>query len=280
MPRASPPRSGLHPVEWLCELVGTAVVLLVGISAICFDMAGSSPIGELPHTWRLLLTGLVFAGTGSLVAVSPLGRRSGAHLNPVVTLAFWTQRKVHWHDLAGYTAAQCVGALLGTLVAHGLWQHTADTVSDGATSPGPGVQDLAAVALEAGMTACLLLAILFMTSHRRTARFTPLLLWLLIAAFVWRLSAFTGTSMNPARSLGPALVAPDLGPYWIYIAGPLLGTAVAVGLFALARNADVLTTKLFHDPRYRSTMASTLPIAGANARDALTLRDGPRRTLR
>lgn len=210
---------------------------------------------------RLLVTGLVFAGTGSLVAISPLGRRSGAHLNPVVTLAFWAQRKVHWHDLVGYIAAQTLGAIAGTLTARALWRGDAVSVSDGTTRPGSGVSPAVAVALEGAMTACLLLVILFMTSHHRTARLTPLALWLLIAVFVWQLAPLTGTSMNPARSLGPALTAVALDVYCIYVAGPLLGTATAVGVFALARGTDVLTTKLFHDVGYPSTMGATLPVA-------------------
>ena len=252
-------RPGFHLAEWLCEFVGTTVVLLVGISAICFDFGTASPIRTLPQSGRLLLTGLVFAGAGSLIAISPIGRRSGAHLNPVVTLAFWTQRKVHWHDLVGYIAAQTLGAMAGTLAALALWRGQAAGVSDGATRPGPGVTPATAIALEAGMTACLLLTILFMTSHRQTSRLTPLALWLLIAGFVWQFAPMTGTSMNPARSLGPALTAGALDVYWIYLAGPLLGTAAAVGLFTLARSTEVLTTKLFHDPGYPSTMGSTLP---------------------
>ncbi len=259
--RSAPPQSGFHPVEWLCEFFGTAIVLLVGISAICLDLGGASPIRALPFSVRLLLTGLVFAGTGSLVAVSPAGRRSGAHLNPVVTLAFWCQRKVHWHDLLGYIASQVIGAIAGTLAAHVIWQQQAVGVSDGATRPGPGVSASLAIGLEAGMTACLLLTILFMTSHRRTARLTPVALWILIAVFVWQLAPLTGTSMNPARSLGPALTANVLGVYWIYVVGPLLGTAVAVGLFALARRTEVLTAKLFHDEEYPSTLGATLPTA-------------------
>ena len=74
------------------------------MSAVCLDFGPHSPLRGLGSSVRLLLTGLLFAGTGSLLAISPLGRRSGAHLNPVVTLAFWTQRKVHPHDLAGYVA--------------------------------------------------------------------------------------------------------------------------------------------------------------------------------
>lgn len=210
---------------------------------------------------RLLLTGLLFAGAGSILAISPLGRRSGAHLNPVVTLAFWTQHKVHPHDVAGYLAGQLLGAIAGTAVLGALWGEQARAVHLGATSPGLGVSDGRAVLIEAAMTAVLVLVILLMTSSAATARWTPLVLWPLIATLVWQGAPYTGTSLNPARSLGPALLAPLLDPYWVYIAGPLLGGALAVGVFALLRERQVLTAKIFHDPRYASTLASSLPVA-------------------
>ncbi len=84
-----PPQPGLHLAEWSCELLGTALLLLEGLSAVCLDFGPHSSLRGLMSSFRLLLTGLLFAGTGSLLAISPLGRRSGAHLNPVVTLAFW-----------------------------------------------------------------------------------------------------------------------------------------------------------------------------------------------
>jgi len=209
----------------------------------------------LTSSVRLLLTGLLFAGTGSLLAISPLGRRSGAHLNAVVTLAFWTQRKGHPHDVAGYVGAQLLGAVLGTAAVAGLWGGEARAVHLGATAPRRGLTGPAAMLVEAAMTAVLVLVLLLMTSSARTARWTALVLWPVIAAgLVWQGGPDTGTSLNPARSLGPAL----LGPYWVYVAGPLLGGAVAVAGFALLRDRQVLTAKLFHDPCYRSTVGTSL----------------------
>jgi len=104
------------------------------------DFGPTSPITPHLHSMsvRLLLTGLLFAGTGSLVALSPIGRRSGAHLNPAVTLAFWTQHKVHPHDLAGYVTAQLLGALTAAAGLRLAWGHTARVLHLGATQPATG----------------------------------------------------------------------------------------------------------------------------------------------
>jgi aquaporin Z len=260
---AQPARSGMHLVEWGCELAGTAMLLLCGLSAVCFDFGSRSPLRHHATAPRLLLTGLLFAGTGSLIAISPLGRRSGAHLNPAVTVAFWTQHKVHLHDLGGYIAAQFAGAVIGATAVRLLWRGQAVSVHVGATLPGHGLTDWQAAAIEAGMTALLILTILVMTSRSRLTRWTPLVLWPLIATLVWQVAPYTGTSLNPARSFGPALLASVLGSYWVYVAGPLLGVGIAVAVFALMRDYTVLTTKLFHDPTYPSTMASSLPVARA-----------------
>ena len=254
---------GWHWIPWGCEFLGTAILLAGGLSAVYLDFGPSSPIAAhlAGRGARLLLTGLLFAGTGSLVALSPLGRRSGAHLNPAVTLAFWTQRKVHPHDLAGYVAAQLLGAVVSVALLHLAWGHTAQALHLGATQPGDGFTELDAAGLEAAMTAGLVLMIFFFTSSSRTARWTPLGNWLLVATLVWQGAPYTGTSLNPARSLAPALLAPELTHLWVYIAGPLAGALLAALIFKAFRTTNTLTAKLFHDPRYPSTLGSELPTA-------------------
>lgn len=257
------PRGGWHWVEWGCEFLGTALLLLGGLSAVCWTMgAGSDVRTEVPsESARLLLTGVMFAGTGSLMAVSPWGRRSGAHLNPAVTVAFWIQGKVHPHDVMGYIAAQLLGALAGTAAVLGLWRTTARGLHVGATAPGRGLTDIETAGVEILMTGALILMILLLTSSARTARWTPLGNLLLVAALVWQLAPYTGTSLNPARSLGPAALAPLWHPYWIYVVGPFGGALLACGVFALMRKTHTQTAKIFHDPRYRSTLGSNLPVA-------------------
>ncbi|EQD36723.1 major intrinsic protein, partial [mine drainage metagenome] len=177
------PVGGLHLVEWGAEALGTGILVLGGLSAVCLDFGRGSPVvAVLPSaSWRLLLTGLLFAGTGSLVAVSPFGRRSGAHINPSVTLAFFATGHVHRDDLLGYVAAQCLGAGAGAVLLRLLWGGVAVSVRDGTTAPGPGTSPLAAVGIEALMTGILVATILLCVAHRRTARWTPLAVWIVVA---------------------------------------------------------------------------------------------------
>jgi len=93
-----------------------------------------------------------------------------------------------------------------------------------------------------------------------------------IAGLVWQGAPYTGTSVDPARSLGPALLAPLLGLYWVYVAGPLLVGALAVAGFALLHDRRVLTSKIFHDPRYRSRLGISLAVWAAADRVGSELR--------
>ena len=247
--RWSPMRGGLHWAEWACELAGTFLLVAGGLSAVVLDFgSGSVVAAHVPSSsLRLLLTGVLFGGTGALVAFSPLGRRSGAHLNPAVTFSFWLSGHVHGHDLGGYIGAQCLGALAGAAFVRVAWGARAVSVHDGMARPGPGVSDLGAAGLEMLMTAGLVLVIMLCLSSRRTARLTPLAAWVAVAILVWRGAPYTGTSLNPARSLGPAVVAGDFSHFWVYVAGPLGGALLAVALLRFVP-ADVvpLTAKLFH----------------------------------
>jgi aquaporin Z len=260
---AQPALGGIHVVEWTAEAAGTALLIIGGLSAFCLDFGRGSPVARLipSPSARLLLTGLLFAGTGSLIAISPLGRRSGGHLNPAVTLAFRITGHVHSHDVVGYVLAQCTGALAGAAVVRLVWRDVAASVGLGVTHPGPHVTAVAAVGIEALMTALLVGTILLFVSHRWLMAWTPLAVWIVAALLVWMGARFTGPSLNPARSLGPALAAATFGDLWVYTVGPPLG-AIAVALaLRLVPGWQPLTAKLCPDPRYPSTLASAVPVA-------------------
>ncbi len=237
------------------------MLLIGGLSAVCLDFGAHSPVAAaIPsHSARLLVTGILFASSGALVTISPIGRRSGAHLNPAVTLAFYLRRHLHHHDLWGYIAGQCVGAIAGAAAVWWWWGERATSVADGLTQPKAHLAPLAAAGIEAAMTAAMVLTILVFVSSARTARWTPLAAAIVVALLVWQGAPYTDTSLNPARSLGPAVVMGDFRDYWVYVLGPLVGGAAAVGLYALAP-LQTYTAKLFHDVRYRSPFASLLPV--------------------
>lgn len=234
---------------WLAECVGTALLVAVGCSVVILDFGASSPVAALlpDPGLRRALTGFLFGGVGALLALSPVGKVSGAHLNPVVTLAFWLEGRLAGGVAAGYVLAQLAGGLLGALPLL-LWGATGASVAYGATLPGPA-GPWAAVAGEAAATFCLVAGLFLFLGHPRLRRFTPGLFPFLYAAMVWAEAPLSGTSTNPARTLGPGAVAGALGQGWVYLLGPLAGTAAAMALrkgLPWARTLEIRVAKVFH----------------------------------
>lgn len=246
----------LHWPEYGAELIGTAFLVFVGLSAVVFDFGkGLPPSTLIPDaSLRRLITGLIFAGSGSLVAISPFGRLSGAHINPSVSLAFWAYGKMRHHDIVGYIVGQFLGAIIGEALLVLVWGNYAASVSDGMTLPGAGYPLWIVFLAEMTLTALLVLAIFTCVSSQRFMRWTPLVVWLLVATMVWLEAPISGTSLSPARSFGPALFAGIWTQQWLYYIAPPLGALLAVGLYRLvaAGEHDVVTGKLFHVPGYRS----------------------------
>jgi aquaporin Z len=236
------------------------LLVLGALSAVAFVLGDGSPLdGILPsESLRLFVTGLLVGGCVSLIVVSPLGRLSGAHLNPAVTLAFSVLGRVSRHDVVGYLLAQGAGALAGAVAFRLLWGSVADSVDGGVTHP--TVATPAAIGIEVGMTALLIAMILLFVSRERLTRWVPLMLWPLIGVMVWRGSPYTGTSLNPARSAGPAVAFSDFADLWLYFLAPTAG-ALAVAFLWRRRQPSTLpkTAKLFHDPRYPCSLGCELP---------------------
>lgn len=245
----------LHWPEYGAELLGTAILVFVGLSAVVFNMGQGLPMEHLipDQSIRLLITGLLFAGSGSLVAISPLGKLSGGHVNPAVSLAFWAQGKMHHHDIVGYIVGQVLGAIMGAALLVFVWGRYAASVTNGMTLPGPTYPLWYVFLAEVSMTCLLVLSIFIFVSSHRLMRWTPLMTWLLVATMVWLESSISGTSLNPARSIGPALVTWFWQDQWLYWIAPPLGALLAVGAFRLLTFGErkLLTAKLFHVPHYR-----------------------------
>lgn len=250
---AAPPHVWHWP-EYGAELAGTAWNVFIGLSAVVFNFAPGMPGARwIPDAGlRLWVTGLIFAGSGSLFTISPWGRLSGSHLNPSVTLAFTALGKVHWHDAFGYLVAQFAGGTLGALLLAFVWGSYAAGIGGGVTLPGPSYTAATAFRAEAAMTFFYLLAIFCFVSHRSLLRWTPLMNWIVVAGLVWIGAGVSGTSLNPARSLGPALVTGRWHAQWIYAVAPPTGALLAAAVWRLASVRKLLTAKLYHVEFYRS----------------------------
>ncbi|MBP1598901.1 MAG: major intrinsic protein, partial [Acidobacteria bacterium] len=121
------------------ELVGTALLVLVGLSLVILIFGAGSPIllAFPDEGLRRLITGFLFGTTGALIALSPVGKESGAHINPAVTLAFRLMGKLDLRTTLGYIVAQLIGAVVGSLPLL-LWGTMGKSVDFGATFPGSG----------------------------------------------------------------------------------------------------------------------------------------------
>lgn len=209
--------------------------------------AGSPVAGLVPgEAARRALTGFLFGSVGALIAVSPVGKISGAHINPAVTFAFWLQGRMKAGVALGYVAAQLAGGFLGAGALRA-WGAMGASVAYAATQPGPA-GPWAATLGETAATFCLVAGLFLFLGHPRLRGATPALFPFLYAALVSIEAPLSGASTNPARSLGPGLVAGVADGWWVYWLGPFLGTLAGVAVLKVpwARSLEIRVAKVFH----------------------------------
>ena len=162
-----------------------------------------------------------------------MGTVSGAHLNPAVSLAFALRGNFPWKRVPAYIVAQAAGSVLATLL---LWALIGRHGPAGLTLPGPGISPLTAMLWELVLTVGLVSVILGTASGaQQVGSFAALGVGSYIAlAGLWG-SPVSGASMNPARSLGPALVLGNWTAWWAYLVGPVAGAVIAVGIAHILR---------------------------------------------
>jgi len=205
------------------ELLGTFMLVLVA--------AGG---GILHAKGQVSLSAAVVApGLMVMAIILFMGAVSGAHLNPVVSIAFALRGDFAWKRVPGYIAVQLLGATLACvflLVVFGNIAHL------GATLPGAGYKDWQAFLMEIVLTATLVSVILGTASAAQNVGTIGALAvgGYIALAGLWA-APVSGTSMNPARSFGPALVGGNWAAYWVYVAGPMIGAAIAVGCAVILR---------------------------------------------
>jgi aquaporin Z len=250
-----PARDGWHWAEWMSEFVGTLVLMFAVVSAWTFSVAHSPTTGP---AFRIALLAVVSGLVVVIIALSPLGRRSGAHLNPVVTIGLWCQGIAGAADLAGYLLSQCAGGALG-FAAGRVWgpEVPGPAVRWAAIAPPPGHVWLPLL-IEFTATCAQLLAVYLLLSTARTARWAAPAAAAMLTGAILSCARLSGAGFNPVRGLAPDALLGAIGAGWIYAAGPIAGSIVAAGL-GIALRRRPRTGKLHHDPSIPCRMRCELP---------------------
>jgi aquaporin Z len=180
---------------------------------------------------RRALMGLAMGLTAAALIYSPLGMRSGAHMNPAVTLAWARVGRMRPHHAVGYVAAQFAGGILGMAASSLLFASRIADESVAWVSTRPGAAGpLPAFVAELAMTSVLMFVVLELSAQARWQRWTGAVAATLVALYITFEAPLSGMSINPARSFGPAVFAGDFSHLWIYFAAPTIGALLAAEL--------------------------------------------------
>jgi aquaporin Z len=212
----------------ICEALGTLALVFVGLSSIVLFLGlDLAMLSSLPHWLRLGLVLLGFGAVITLVISSPIGRISGAQINPAVTLGLFLRGELPFGQLLPIVAAQLIGAWLGALLATLTWRDSLSTMGYGVTHHNAAYPLWASIAVEAAGTLLLMWLILWSIAKVTRKRYQACSVGGFIWLFGWATATISGASFNPARSIGPALASGDYSELWLYIVFPLLGAAIA-----------------------------------------------------
>lgn len=213
-------------IRVIAEFVGTFILVTVAAgSGVINAYVGTSPISR---TAAVVAPGLVV-----MALIYALGPLSGLHINPAVTTAFAARRVFPLRWVAPYVVAQLAGAISAALFLQVMFGHIAAGGTYPIATDGGMWRSLV---MEAALTAILVTVILnTATGSRSIGHNAALAVGGTVALLGLFASPISGASMNPARSLGPDIIALDFTGWWIYIVGPLAGAALAVGIIALVR---------------------------------------------
>lgn len=231
---------------YFSEFMGTGILLLLGLSLVIFMFGEGSPAAQFIPNFKIrqTITGFLFGAVGMSIALSPIGKVSGAHINPAVTLGFRLMGKLDVQTTLGYIISQLAGAVIGCLPLL-LWGSLGKSIDFGATYPGAGYTTLTVILGEVITTFALIVGLCVFLGFRKIRPFTPMLMPFLYAVMVPLEASISGTSTNPARTIGPAVISGQWDGWWIYWVGPLLG--MLLGILAcsfLVKRIEV--AKLYH----------------------------------
>ena len=210
----------------IAEAVGTFILVGMGSLAIV-------GVGGAGAAANIVVIAIGF-GLGLLAALAVGGHMSGGHFNPAVTLGAFLDKRIDAMGAAGYFVAQVVGAVAASTVILAISNQA--TVATTRNLPGFGVSDVGAFAVEVVLTAIFVAVILTVT--KKAAEHAMMVIPLTLLAIHAVGIPFSGASVNPARSLGPALVSMDFAALWIYLTAPFVGAVIGWVVFRVLSAED------------------------------------------
>jgi aquaporin Z len=243
--------------NWLLYIYEGAELAIFMISAcvftvLLFDPAFAGMRWFPDATLRRLLMGIAMAVTAVLIIHSPMGKRSGAHFNPAITLTYFRLKKIARWDALFYVVFQFIGGVAGVAVAAALLGSSiaAPSVDYAVTVPGLGGIG-GAFAAELFMSSLLMAVVLWTSNRPSVAQYTSYFVGGLIALYILFFAPVSGFSINPARTAGSAVLAHVWTAWWIYFTAPLIGMLGAAEVYLRTNGAErILCAKLHPDPKY------------------------------
>ena len=235
-----------YMIEGVC--LGLFMISACAFSALLEHPASPVRASVMSANVRRFLIGLAMGMTAILLIYSPLGQRSGAHMNPATTLTFYRLGKVERWDAIFYVLSQFAGALLGTWLAFAVLGAALAhrEVNFAITHPGMRGEAVAFVS-ELFIAFLLMTVILNVSNSRKSARYTGLAAGTMVMLFITFEAPLSGMSMNPARSFASDFVGMQWNGIWIYFVAPVIGMMTAAEVFVRTRGLHaVICAKLNH----------------------------------
>jgi MIP family channel proteins len=220
----------------LAEAIGTFFLVLVGPGAVMVNAATSGAVSHagVALAFAFVVTAMIFA----------VGHVSGAHINPAVTIGFWSVRRFPSRDVVPYILAQCLGAIAASAACRAVLGVVGQM---GATLPARalGVGAGGAFVIEWLLSFALMLVIMAVATDERVAEgFAAIAVGLTVGFCAMMGGPLTGASMNPARSLGPAVIGGFWDAHWVYWLAPVTGMLAAARCYEFLRGAASRTSEL------------------------------------
>jgi glycerol uptake facilitator protein len=214
--------------KFIAEFLGTLLIVFIGAGAICADytlkMAGGHGVGP---TWTIPVFGIMIVAI--VYATSYI---SGSHINPAVTISFWTTRRMHANTAICYIISQLLGAVIAACFLRILFPDAVNTVHLGTCTLGKGVGFWKAVFIEATITFLLVFTIYATSVDKRTSKTLAGVAIGLVCLFGMLVSTtITGGALNPARVFGPAVVSGHFNSHFVWWLGPVSGGVAAGFLY-------------------------------------------------